>query len=100
MGDLYTSPADPIFYLHHANLDRLWWSWQKLNLSTRLTDISGPINLMDYGNAQGGNVTLDFPLSVGVSAANVTVGDVMNIKGCGTAGVLCYEYDKLYTLQH
>ncbi|EAQ92917.1 hypothetical protein CHGG_01152 [Chaetomium globosum CBS 148.51] len=99
IGDLYTSPADPIFYLHHANLDRVWWSWQKLNLETRLTDISGPIFLMDYDNLKGGNVTLEFPLSVGVSASNVTVGDVMNIVACGQNGVLCYEYDQVYTLQ-
>lgn len=79
--------------MHHANLDRLWWSWQALDLETRLTDISGPIYLMDYDNAQGGNVTLDFPMTLGVNAESITVGDVMNIK----AGVLCYEYDQLYT---
>jgi len=30
-GDMNTSrsPADPIFYLHHAMVDRLWWEWQK-----------------------------------------------------------------------
>jgi tyrosinase len=27
MSDASVSPADPIFWLHHANLDRLWWSW-------------------------------------------------------------------------
>ncbi|KAL1627406.1 hypothetical protein SLS54_002331 [Diplodia seriata] len=92
MGDLYASPTDPIFYMHHANLDRVWWSWQAMDLEARLTDISGPIYLMDYDNAQGGNVTLDFPMTLGVNAENVTVGDVMDIKG----GVLCYEYDQLY----
>ncbi|GAB1310749.1 Tyrosinase copper-binding domain-containing protein [Madurella fahalii] len=99
MGDLYTSPADPIFYLHHANLGRVWWSWQKMNLPARLTDISGPLFLMDYDNLQGGNVTLATPISVGVSAPDVTVGDLMDIAGCDTDGVLCYEYDTLYTLQ-
>ncbi len=98
MGDLYTSPADPIFYLHHANLDRLWWSWQKLNLTARLTDVSGPIVLMDYTNSFGGNVTLSYPISVGVNAPDVTVEEVMNIKGCGVGAALCYDYDKLYTL--
>ncbi|GME25711.1 tyrosinase central domain protein [Neofusicoccum parvum] len=92
MGDLYASPSDPIFYMHHANLDRVWWSWQALDLEKRLTDISGPIYLMDYSNEQGGNVTLDFPLTVGVNAENITVADTMNIKG----GVLCYDYDQLY----
>jgi tyrosinase len=23
----FDSPADPVFWLHHANLDRLWWVW-------------------------------------------------------------------------
>jgi len=54
---------------------------------------------MDYDNLKGGNVTLEFPLSLGVSAENVTVGDVMNISGCGKKGALCYEYDKVYKLQ-
>jgi len=25
MSDASISPADPVFWLHHANLDRLWW---------------------------------------------------------------------------
>jgi hypothetical protein len=30
-GDMNThgSPRDPIFYLHHANVDRSWYEWQK-----------------------------------------------------------------------
>jgi hypothetical protein len=27
MSSPMTSPADPVFWLHHANLDRLWWKW-------------------------------------------------------------------------
>ena len=27
MSDASVSPADPIFWMHHANLDRLWWVW-------------------------------------------------------------------------
>jgi tyrosinase len=27
MSDASVSPADPVFWLHHANLDRLWWNW-------------------------------------------------------------------------
>jgi tyrosinase len=29
MGDPDTAARDPIFWLHHANIDRLWWLWQK-----------------------------------------------------------------------
>ena len=27
MSDAAVSPADPVFWLHHGNLDRLWWVW-------------------------------------------------------------------------
>jgi tyrosinase len=29
MGDIDTAAVDPIFWLHHANIDRIWWFWQK-----------------------------------------------------------------------
>ncbi len=30
-GDMLTamSPNDPVFFLHHANIDRIWFAWQK-----------------------------------------------------------------------
>lgn len=28
MAVMATSPNDPVFWLHHANVDRLWWLWQ------------------------------------------------------------------------
>lgn len=28
MGSIPTAPADPIFWMHHANVDRLWAVWQ------------------------------------------------------------------------
>lgn len=29
MGSLELAAGDPIFYAHHANIDRLWYSWEK-----------------------------------------------------------------------
>jgi tyrosinase len=29
MSSIPTAPADPIFWMHHANIDRLWWQWQQ-----------------------------------------------------------------------
>jgi Common central domain of tyrosinase len=29
MGDPDTAAEDPIFWLHHANIDRLWWFWER-----------------------------------------------------------------------
>jgi tyrosinase len=28
MGNIMISPADPVFWLHHSNIDRLWSVWQ------------------------------------------------------------------------
>lgn len=40
-----TSPNDPIFFLHHCNVDRLWWQWQ---LSNGIDDYEGPTGPMQF----------------------------------------------------
>ena len=32
MSAIPTAPADPIFWMHHANIDRLWWEWQQAHV--------------------------------------------------------------------
>jgi hypothetical protein len=29
MGSIGTAPLDPLFYLHHCNVDRVWMTWQR-----------------------------------------------------------------------
>ncbi|KAK0623963.1 hypothetical protein B0T14DRAFT_428085 [Immersiella caudata] len=115
MLDPIASPGDPIFYLHHTWLDKIFWEWQALDLPARLTDIGGqtkqlgfPTN-MDPGSfvppadamvplpgsppqrAEGnpGNVTtLTHILNMLGVIPNATIGDVMDIGG----PLLCYEY--------
>jgi tyrosinase len=41
MGDLFSSPADPVFYLHHAQVDRMWSIWQSLR-PERQNQLQGP----------------------------------------------------------
>src|SRR3569833_1390378 len=41
MQDVQLSPGDPIFWLHHTYLDKLWWQWQARDLGSRLTDMTG-----------------------------------------------------------
>lgn len=42
MMDIVSSPGDPIFFLHHAWLDKIWWRWQSQDLAARLYAIDGP----------------------------------------------------------
>ncbi|OAA60345.1 amino acid transporter [Niveomyces insectorum RCEF 264] len=72
MLNVELSPGDPIFWLHHTYLDKLWWEWQSLNLSARLTDMSGinaPIPSLSFFSALG---ALDGPPANATGYANQT----------------------------
>jgi tyrosinase len=72
-----------MFYLHHANLDRIWWNWQQM-LPSRLLEISG----RSTPNPPYQNVTLDFMLEMGNQARNVPIRNVMDIHD----DTNCYTY--------
>ena len=48
MGNLDVAARDPLFYAHHANLDRLWEVWKTAGGRGNRVDISDP----DYLNTQ------------------------------------------------
>nr|AIO05492.1 tyrosinase [Hypsizygus marmoreus] len=84
MGDTYSGPGDPLFYVHHANLDRIWWNWQTAAPS-RLFDISGRSTV----DPPYQNVSLVFPLEMGVLAPLLPIRKVMDILHGDS---LCYQY--------
>ncbi|KAI0130350.1 amino acid transporter [Xylariales sp. AK1849] len=106
MLDVVASPGDPLFYLHHTYLDRVWWQWQQQNLSARLTDMSGRNvprasyiaendfvfpgpDITDYWGDGGGNVTtLNHTLWMVGILPNATIADVMDLGG----DLICAEY--------
>ncbi|OJD30821.1 tyrosinase central domain protein [Diplodia corticola] len=99
IGDLYNSPSDPLFFLHHANMDRVWATWESQDIKRRVKDISGPDTQFAYpfdfyGDVAYQNITLDYQMHFGAltNSSWVRVGDVMDVQG----GVLCYAYDELY----
>ncbi|HEY4260884.1 MAG TPA: tyrosinase family protein, partial [Schlesneria sp.] len=47
MGSVWTAALDPIFYLHHANIDRCWRHWQRLHQGT-----ADPSPLPSWWNTQ------------------------------------------------
>jgi tyrosinase len=95
MADFYASPGDALFYLHHANMDRLWWIWQRREWSTRGGDISGPVEQFgapfDFKVRKiSASVTLDFQMEARpLASRGMRIGDVMDI----SRGALCYVYD-------
>lgn len=107
MDDVSLSPADPLFFMHHTNLDRLWWKWQSEDLEARLTDMSGPnvatISVLEqaqppslppaaffpyFGDNGGNETTLNHFLWSAETLPNTTIADVMDIRG----EFVCAEY--------
>jgi tyrosinase len=106
MLDVVASPGDPLFFLHHTYLDRVWWQWQSMNLSSRLTDMSGRniptqtyldqndfdypgTDVTDYFGDGGSNVTtLNHTLWMVGLIPNATIADVMDLGG----DLICAEY--------
>ena len=82
LADKEIHNLDPIFYLHHAQIDRLWWMWQKKWPQRQYEyygkiekEIDRPASLQDI-------------LSFGGLGSNVTVEDGMLTEN----GQLCYTY--------
>lgn len=38
-----SSPNDPVFFLHHANMDRLWSAWIALHGPAYVPETGGPV---------------------------------------------------------
>ena len=60
MAEFSTVGGDPMFYLHHANIDRLWESWNRLG-NTNPTDPEYLDRKFSYGDRSGKRV--DLPVS-------------------------------------
>ncbi|KAH8689854.1 monooxygenase [Talaromyces proteolyticus] len=78
-----TAANDPIFFVHHAQLDRLWWQWQQENLGKRVQEYHG-----EHMFNSTRKVSLSDMTMVGGLAEDIPVSKVMNTKD----GFLCYRY--------
>ncbi|KAI5863449.1 monooxygenase [Durotheca rogersii] len=81
-----TSPNEPLFFLHHANVDRAWAKWQGRN-ATRLADYTG---FRDNNKVISASITDPMPILELVDTEPI-VQDYMDIQ----AGPLCYTYSSL-----
>ena len=68
MADFATVGGDPLFYLHHVNLDRIWESWNRLGNSNP-TDPKYLNRTFAFGGRTGKRV--DLPVSAGDRSAQL-----------------------------
>ncbi|CAI6342487.1 unnamed protein product [Periconia digitata] len=87
--DLYISPGEPLFFLHHAMVDRTWWMFQSFDPATR-TGAGGIAGTATWLNEPASaNTTLDTELDLGYAAGEVRkMSELMST----IAGPFCYIY--------
>lgn len=85
-ADVFASPGDPGFWLHHAMIDRTWWIWQTLNLPRSLTDVAGTLTI--FNNPPSRNTTLEDVQNLGPLADTIPLGDLLDT----LSGPFCYIY--------
>lgn len=88
--DLFTSPGDPVFYLHHTMIDRIWWMWQMQDPAERTsgsTAVGGTLAFLNDPPSQ--NASLENYNEYGYAA-----GPPRQIKELlsTTSGPFCYAY--------
>ncbi|KAI1662918.1 Di-copper centre-containing protein [Daldinia decipiens] len=89
-GDLMpaTSPNDPLFFLHHTQIDRLWSLWQQVDPETRVNDFSGFRTQNKTGQPTPAQATLDDIMPMRNLAKDIPIRDIMSTQ----SDLLCYTY--------
>jgi tyrosinase len=88
MADVYSSVLDPLFWLHHARLDKIWYDWQSQD-PARLHDIDGPTKAC----TSHGTTKLSDMLWMGFNAPDKPISAVMDTLNQDGSGILCYKYE-------
>ncbi|KAB5523028.1 hypothetical protein GE09DRAFT_976807 [Coniochaeta sp. 2T2.1] len=85
-SDPFISPGDPAFWLHHGQVDRLYWIWQQLDWERR-QGVFGTSTFLSFPPTT--DVTVEDSIDLGVLTTPVKIKSLMSTTG-GTP--LCYVY--------
>ncbi|KAI5859643.1 Di-copper centre-containing protein [Durotheca rogersii] len=86
-GDFYFSPLEPAFYLHHGQIDRMYFIWQNLDWENRQT-MAGTITMMDMPPSRNG--TLDDVLDIKPVGGSYTFRQLLDTVG---GSPFCFVYE-------
>ncbi|KAK8117370.1 uncharacterized protein PG998_005651 [Apiospora kogelbergensis] len=86
-GDTFTSPGDPVFYLHHGMIDLVWWVWQMMDFPGRRNQVAGTNTFLNQPPSD--NTTLDTVIDLMYAGGGpITMRELTSI----TDGPFCYTY--------
>ncbi|KAK7960348.1 Di-copper centre-containing protein, partial [Apiospora saccharicola] len=86
-GDTFTSPGDPVFYLHHGMIDLVWWVWQMMDIPNRQNAVAGTNTFLNQ--PPSANTTLDTVIDLFYAGGGpITMRELTSIHD----GPFCYTY--------
>jgi tyrosinase len=90
------SPNDPLFWMHHAMVDKVWYDWQRSNPVNANSFFGGSVQALQsldsydqYPNGGPPFLSLNSTMPADGLFSEVTIGDVLDT----TCGLLCYIYE-------
>ncbi|KAF2170345.1 hypothetical protein M409DRAFT_64119 [Zasmidium cellare ATCC 36951] len=91
-SDFYTSPGDPWFFLHHAQIDRVYWMWQMSvweKIEERLSSIAGTVTFLNSPPSRNATVEDRIDLGVNDEFRGLRIKEALST----VAGPFCYVYE-------
>lgn len=95
-GDFYFSPLEPVFYLHHGQIDRMYFIWQNLDWAKR--QVSLPLfptpalgSPVDFGKSSEQTMAGTITMMNQPPSRNGTLDDDLDITPVGEV----YKYRQL-----
>ncbi|KAK8852237.1 Di-copper centre-containing protein [Apiospora arundinis] len=85
-GDFFNSPNEPLFWLHHGMVDRVWWTWQNQKPVERAFQVAGTRTMNNKPPSD--NVTIEDTFDMGYNGGEVVIKDLVST----VAGPYCYIY--------
>ncbi|OHE93365.1 tyrosinase central domain-containing protein [Colletotrichum orchidophilum] len=86
-ADPFISPGETAFFLHHGQIDRLYWIWKMLDFDNR-QNIFGTRTLQN--NPPSANATLDDIIDIAPIGGSAKLRDLLNTVG---GSPFCYVYE-------
>lgn len=88
MSDTFSSPGDPLFFLHHAQIDRLWTIWQSQDPRNRQYAVSGTGTAQNYPPSEEFKISDRIDLGLLSPEGPRPLAEFMNT----VRGPFCYKY--------
>ncbi|KAF6800328.1 tyrosinase central domain containing protein [Colletotrichum sojae] len=84
----FSAPNDPVFFLHHTQVDRLWWMWQMRDPVTRFREYHGPTEDFRHHHRRSAGASDVDVLPMGGLVNDGRVREYLDTR----QGSLCYIY--------